>query len=203
MRRAALLALSSALALATPVAGQAPTAAPSQPIWRIDRTHSELTFRIRHLVSRVSGHFGDWSGTITVDPANLAAGTVAVEIKAASIDTDNERRDNDLRSDRFFDVARFPLLTFRSTRVEVNGSSLRIHGDLTIRDVTRAVVLEGEYLGRTGSGAQERLGFAASTRINRLDYGVTWNRLVEGGGSLLGDEVTIEIAIAAVRADGA
>lgn len=179
-----------------------PLAAQDVPIaYRIDPVHSELTFRIRHLVSRVTGTFERWQGTITVVPGQWDAGQVAVTIDAASISTNNERRDNDLRSDNFFDVATYPSLTFTSTRVEATGTALRIFGDLTIRGITKPVVLDGEYTGATAAGTpNERLGFQASTKINRLDFGVTWNRIAEGGGALLGDEVTIEMAIAAVRA---
>jgi len=185
-------------------AGSAPAPVSAQtqedtPVWRIDRTHSELTFRIRHLVSRVSGGFADWGGTLVVDPANLADGSVEVTIHTASITTQNERRDADLRSERFFDVARFPAITFKSTSIDMKGSDIQVYGNLTIRDVTRPVVLVGEYIGRTGVGTQERLGFEASIKLDRMDYGVTWNRVAEGGGTLLGDEVTISIAIAAVR----
>lgn len=172
---------------------------PDIPVWRIDRTHSELTFRIRHLVSRVSGSFTEWAGTIVADPANLAGGSVEVTIQAASITTQHPRRDADLRSDNFFEVDRFPTITFKSTRVEVSGSDIKLYGNLTIRGVTRPIVLEGEYLGKTGAAMQERLGFEASVKLDRTDYGVVWNRAVEGGGSLLGDEVTISIAVAAIR----
>jgi polyisoprenoid-binding protein YceI len=177
-----------------------PAQAAAPAVWKIDTTHSELSFRIRHLVSRVRGTFTDWQGALTADPARLADGKVEVTIRTASIDTKQEKRDAHLRSDDFFDAEAHPTITFRSTRVEVNGEALRVHGDLTIRGVTRPVVLEGSYLGITpdGQGGQ-RIGFEAETKINRHDFGVSWNRAAEGGGVVLGDEVTINLVVAAVR----
>lgn len=177
--------------------GDATGAAPVR--WQIDATHSEVSFRIRHLVSRVRGKFNTWSGTIVADPASLGGGSVSVEIQTASIDTDNERRDTHLRSADFFDAANHPAITFRSTRVEIRGEDLRVHGTLTIRGVTKPVVLEGEMLAVGGVPGRRRIGFEAQTTINRLDYGVAWNRAAEGGGVVLGDEVDVIIAIEAVE----
>ena len=168
--------------------------------YRIDTGHSDVSFRIRHMMSRTSGTFNEWSGSITADPTDWSTGSVDVTIQAASIDTRHPRRDADIRSDNFFDVETWPTITFKSRKVEVSGTALTITGDLTIRDVTRPVVLKGEFLGRSGSGpGKERIGFEASTTINRLDYGVKWNRALEGGGVLLGDEVEITINIEAIR----
>ena len=179
-----------------------PTPAPAAPpiTWQIDATHSELTFRIRHLVSRVNGTFGEWKGSIVADPANLSGGSVNVEIQTASIDTRNERRDTHLRSADFFDAANHPTITFRSTRVEAQrGGALKIHGNLTIRGVTKPVVLDGRMLEVGGAPGRRRIGFEATTRINRMDYNVSWNRAAEGGGVVLGDDVDITIAIEAVE----
>lgn len=167
--------------------------------WQIDTNHSELTFRIRHLVSRVSGQFNQWSGTIVADPANLSGGSVQVDIQTASIDTNNERRDTHLRSADFFDAATHPTITFRSTRVAVDGRGLRVHGNLTLRGVTKPVVLEGRMTEVGGPAGRRRIGFEAETVINRMDYGVAWNRAAEGGGVVLGDEVRISIAVSAVE----
>ncbi|HEU4882044.1 MAG TPA: YceI family protein [Longimicrobium sp.] len=191
-----LLAAAGAAAPAIHLA-DAPGTAPVR--WQIDPAHSELTFRIRHLVSRVNGSFNTWSGTIVADPASLGGGSVSVDIQTASIDTNNERRDTHLKSADFFDVANHPTITFRSTRVETRGQELRVHGNLTIRGVTRPVVLEGRMLEVGGAAGRRRIGFEAETRINRMDYGVAWNRAAEGGGAVLGDEVTISIAIEAVE----
>lgn len=198
----ALLA-SSLLVGAAPAAAQmASNVVPASRVstWQIDRAHSELTFRVRHLVSRVRGSFDDWSGSVVADPNSLANGSVQVAIKTASINTNHERRDNHLRSADFFDAQNHPEITFRSTRVAVNGESIRIHGDLIMRGVTRPVVLEGSYLGMTRDGqGRQRMGFEAETRVNRQDFGVSWNNVTEGGGVVLGDEVTISIVVAAVQ----
>lgn len=199
---AAVPALLAATAAAAPAArtSHAPGAAPVR--WQIDQTHSELTFRIRHLVSRVNGSFNSWGGTIVADPANLAGGSVSVDIQTASIDTNNERRDTHLRSADFFDAENHPTITFRSTRVVANGRELQVHGNLTIRGTTKPVVLRGQMLEVGGTAGRRRIGFEAQTTINRMDYGVSWNRAAEGGGVTLGDEVTISIAVEAVEQPG-
>jgi polyisoprenoid-binding protein YceI len=168
--------------------------------WQIDPNHSELSFRVRHFVTKVPGTFKTWSGTIVADPANLAGGSVEVTVQTGSIDTKNERRDNHLRSADFFLSDSFPTMTFKSTKVVANGAELEVTGDLTIRGTTRSVVLKGEYSGTFGppTPRQQRIGFAATTRINRLDYGLKWNRLVEGS-NMLGDDVEITITVEAVR----
>lgn len=190
-----------AVAAASLSAVGAPSAVSAQaPTWKIDPTHSELTFRIRHYVTKVRGTFTRWEGTITADPAALNRGAVQVTIDAKSIDTNDERRDNHLRSNDFFATDSFPTLSFKSTRVEAAGEALKVHGDLTIRGITRPVVLTGNFNGITKDAqGKERIGFEASTKINRLDHKVTWNRAVEGGGLMLGDEVEINITIEAVR----
>ena len=177
-------------------------AAPADPnAWRIDPSHSDLSFSIRHFVSRVRGTFGRWAGTIVIDTADITKGSVDVTIQATSIDTQNENRDNDLRSANFFEVEKFPTITFRSTKVEGSKDDLTVTGDLTIRGVTKPVVLKGRYLGVTAPDQRgtRRMGFEATTTINRLDYGVTWNRAVEGGGVMLGDDVRIDIMIEAMK----
>jgi polyisoprenoid-binding protein YceI len=204
-----LIAASVALALgagrAAPAADSAPplraaAAAPAPVTWRIDANHSELSFEIRHLVSRVRGSFKEWGGTVVADPADWRSGQVEVEIRTASVTTNHDRRDNDLRSSNFFAADSFPAITFRSTRVEMQGSDITIHGTLTMRGVSKPVVLAGEVVGTMpGPRGKRRAGFEASTTINRLDYGITWNRAVEGGGVLLGDEVKVTAVIAMVE----
>jgi polyisoprenoid-binding protein YceI len=184
-------------------AAPATAAAPADPnAWRIDAGHSDLSFSIRHFVSRVRGTFGRWAGTIVVDTTDVTRGSVDVTIQANSIDTQSENRDNDLRSANFFEVEKYPTITFRSTKVEGRKEDLTVTGDLTIRGVTKPVVLKGRYLGVTTPDQRgtRRIGFEASTVINRLDYDVTWNRAVEGGGVMLGDEVRIDIVIEAMKA---
>lgn len=161
--------------------------------WSIDQAHSEVTFRIRHFMTKVRGRFTDWSGTITGDPKDWSTGSVSVAIKSASINTGNDRRDSDLRSPRFFSVDTFPEITFKSSKVEISGESISITGDLTMRGVTRPVVLKGSYLGALGN----KVGFEASTTLDRTEYGITWNRAVEGGGVMLGDDVEVSISVEA------
>jgi polyisoprenoid-binding protein YceI len=175
-----------------------PVLAPAE--YEIDRAHSQVQFKIKHLgISTVTGRFGDFSGSIVYDPQNMAGSRATATIKAASIDTNNERRDNHLRSGDFFDAATHPTITFRSTRVEANGRDLRVHGNLTLRGVTKPVVLQGRLLEVGGVAGKRRIGFEASTTVNRMDYGVSWNRAAEGGGAVLGDEVEITLNIEAVE----
>ena len=177
---------------------QAAPAASGLPIWTIDMAHSEVTFRIRHFMSRVSGSFPDFSGAIQGDPANWSGGSVSATINVASVDTRQDRRDADLRSARFFNVDSFPTITFVSRSVVQKGDSLTIAGDLTMRGVTKPVVLKGAVLG-VMPGERPRAGFEVATTLNRLDYGVAWNRVLEGGGSMLGDDVEIRINVEALR----
>jgi polyisoprenoid-binding protein YceI len=154
---------------------------------------------VRHLLGRVNGTFGEWGGTIAVDTVTPANSRVDISIRTASIDTKNAQRDGHLRSADFFAADSFPAITFRSTRVVTQGRALRVHGDLTMRGRTKPVVLVGEYAGAfTDPWGKARTAFTASTTVNRLDYGVSFNKAVETG-TMLGDEVTIEIALQAVR----
>ncbi|HQR18299.1 MAG TPA: YceI family protein [Gemmatimonadales bacterium] len=196
VRLAAMLSLLAAAPLA--LHAQAPAAPAALPTWSIDVAHSEITFRIRHFMSRVSGTFTDWSGSIQADPAHWAGGAVSATINVASVDTRQERRDADLRSARFFNADSFPTITFVSRSVAQQGDSLTITGDLTMRGVTKSVVLKGAVLG-VMPGERPRAGFEVSTTLNRLDYGVAWNRILEGGGSMLGDDVEIRINVEALR----
>jgi polyisoprenoid-binding protein YceI len=167
--------------------------------WTVDQAHSEVSFRVRHLTGRVRGHFKEYASSLMADPAQLTNGSVSVEVKTASVNTENEKRDAHLRSPDFFDVEKFPAMTFRSTKVEANGKDIAISGDLTIKGVTKPVVLKGTFNGKvTDPWGKERLGFEVSTTIDRREFGLVWNKLVEGS-SLVGDEVTIDIAIEAVK----
>ena len=201
------LLVSSLLVLHAPVPAprhlHPAAAAPVVSTWKIDATHSELLFRIRHLVSKVTGTFTDWDGTITGDPTDWKTGSVVVNIRTASISTNNQRRDTHLRSADFFDAANYPEMTFKSTSVVVNGESVTLNGDLTLRGVTKPIVLTGTFNGvLPSSDGRDKVGFEVTTKINRLDFGVSWNRAVEGGGALLGDEVTIQVTIEAVKQAG-
>jgi len=184
------------------VAPQSPTVGASvkaPPTWKIDPTHSELSFTIRHMVSKVRGQFDAWSGTIVADPADWSTASVEVVAQTASIDTNNERRDADLRSDNHFDSEVNPTVTFKSTKVtRFAGDSLTVAGNLTMHGITRPVVLRGHFNGMTGVPGKRRAGFEAETTVNRKDFNMMWNRMVEGS-SMVGDEVRIEIDIAAVE----
>lgn len=177
----------------------AATAVKSASTWKIDPAHSELTFSIRHLVSRVRGQFNEWSGTIVADPNDWSTASVDVVAQTSSIDTNNEARDEDLRSPNHFDAEANPRVTFTSTKVtRFGGDSIAVAGNLSMHGVTKPVVLRGKFNGMTGAPGKRRAGFEAETTINRQDYNMTWNRIVEGS-AMLGDEVKIEIDIAAVE----
>jgi len=198
-----LLAFAPALAAAqTALSAQASPAAASvgsPSTWKIDPTHSELSFSIRHFVSRVRGQFGVWTGQIVADPNDWSTASVEVTAQTASIDTNNERRDADLRSPNHFDAEGNPTVTFKSTKVtRFAGDSVTVAGNLTIHGITKPAVLRGRLSGMTGTSGKRRAGFEAQTVINRQDFGMTWNRAVEGS-AMLGDEVKIEINIAAVE----
>jgi polyisoprenoid-binding protein YceI len=172
----------------------------------IDTTHSGIHFSIRHMVvAKVRGAFKAFSGTVQYDAENPANSSVSVSIDAASIDTGVGQRDAHLKSPDFFDVEKFPALTFQSTRVEkAGGNGLRLTGNLTIRDVTREVVLDTELLG-TGKDpwGNTRVAFEAKTSIDRRDFGLKWNQALEAGGVLVGEKVEIALEIQAVQAQAA
>ena len=167
----------------------------------IDTTHSSIDFSIRHLViAKVRGRFAAFSGSLELDPADLSKSTVSVEIEAASISTNEAKRDAHLRSPDFFDVEQFPLITFTSKQVVVDGSDLRVTGDLTIHGVTREVVLAAESLGATKDPwGNDRIAFAAKTSIDRKEFGLRWNQVLEAGGFMVGDKVEIGLDVQAVR----
>jgi polyisoprenoid-binding protein YceI len=173
--------------------------------WNIDAAHSGVHFSIRHLVSKVRGRFAKLSGTLHVDEGDLTRSTAEAIIDVASIDTGTAQRDTHLRSPDFFDVERFPEIRFRSARVEkVGDDRYRVVGQLTIRDVTREVSLDVEHGGRAKDPwGNERLGFIAKTSIDRKDFGLQWNQVLETGGVMVGDRVDIELELQAVRAPAA
>jgi polyisoprenoid-binding protein YceI len=173
----------------------------NQP-WKIDAAHSGIHFSVRHmLVSKVRGRFAKFGGTIELDEEDVAKSRIDVEIDAASVDTGIPERDAHLRSPDFFDAAAFPLLRFRSRSVEPQGGDrFRVLGDLTIHGVTREVTLDVVAGGRARDPwGQERSGFEASASIDRRDFGLQWNQLLEAGGVLVGNEVQIAIELEAVR----
>jgi polyisoprenoid-binding protein YceI len=174
--------------------------------WQIDPAHTDTGFAVRHMmISTVKGRFADVSGTITLDEADLSGSSVEVEIGVASIDTRQEERDAHLRSADFFDAENHPKITFRSRRVEATGGGdFRVIGDLTIRGVTREVVLEATDEGRaTDPWGNEKAGFSARTAIDRQDFGLTWNAALETGGILVGNEIKISLEVQAAKAEPA
>jgi len=170
--------------------------------WKIDPSHSAIGFSVRHMVvSKTRGRFTKWSGQIRFDPANPAASSVEVTIDPASIDTADAQRDAHLRSPDFFDVEKYPVASFRSTKVEDRGGDrYDITGDLTIHGVTRPVVLDAVY---EGSGKDpwgvERAGFIASTTIVRKDFGLEWNKALDTGGVLVGEKVELSLEVEAIH----
>ena len=176
-------------------------AAGASTTWQLDPAHTNVEFSVKHLMlARVKGRFTGVAGTVML-AAEPTASTVEVVIDAASIDTREAKRDAHLRSADFFDVERFPTITFRSSDVRPAGAGdLRIVGDLTIRDVTREVTLEVTDEGRgTDPWGGERAGFSATAVIDRRDFGLTWNQALETGGVLVGKTAKIEIEAEAVR----
>lgn len=173
-------------------------------VWLIDPKHTLVEFAVTYLAfTTVKGHFEGVSGTIRLDDADPARSSVEVEIDPASLNTREGRRDTHLRSADFLDVERHPTISFASNRLEVIAiDQWRIHGDLTIRGTTRAVVLDTEAKGR-GRNPQglEVAGFAARTEISRRDFGVAWNQALETGGVLVGDTVAIQLEVQAIRQD--
>ena len=174
----------------------------TRTIWAIDASHSLVELAVKHLViTTVKGRFAKVSGIIDLDQADPTRSSVNAEIDAASIETHDARRDEHLRSADFLDVATYPTISFTSTRVESRGDdSFRVIGDLTIRDVTRQVVLDATFEGTTGDPwGGVRAAFSATTRINRKDFGLAWNMALETGGMMVGDDVKIALEIQAVR----
>lgn len=170
--------------------------------WNIDPAHTEINFAVRHMmISNVRGRFERFTGTVEFDEKNPTNSSVNVQIEAASINTRDEKRDAHLRSPDFLDAETFPLLTFKSTQIEVlDERHGRIIGDLTIRDITRPVVLEVEYNGMAKSPwGTSSAGFSATTTINRKDWGLVWNVPLETGGLLVGEDVKINIELEIVK----
>ena len=172
--------------------------------WQIDPLHTLVEFAVKHMmVATVKGRFALTSGSITLDEANPSRSSAAATIDVATIDTREAQRDGHLRSADFFDVERFPHITFQSTRVEGHGrdrNRTRVIGNLTIRDVTKEVALDVRLEGmQKDPWGNERAGFSAETRIDRRDFGLGWNQALEAGGILVGNEVRISLEIEAVQ----
>ena len=171
--------------------------------WSIDPAHSNAHFTVRHMmISNVRGEFSLVSGNVQLDPSDVTRTQIDVEIKAASINTREEKRDAHLRSADFFDVEKYPDITFRSKRIVAKGEGdFQVLGDLTIHGVTREVAfaVEGPTPVVKDPWGNLRIGITANAKINRKDFGLVWNALVEGGGVLVGEEVKIELDAELVR----
>lgn len=188
-------AIAMAIAVALPVLAHADT-------WQIDSSHTSVEFTVRHMmISNVKGQFQKTTGTIAADGNDPASAKIDVAIDASSVDTRVERRDAHLKSPDFLDVEKYPTITFKSTKVEAAGpNKWKMTGDLTLHGVTKPVVLDVE-----GSGppiqvmGNTRAGASATTKIKRSDFGLIWNKALETGGVLVGDEVAISIDVEAVK----
>ncbi len=183
------------------VGAAALAAEPATQNYKIDPANSSVGFSIRHLVSRVQGQFDAFSGEVRVDAADSAASSVSFTIQTASIDTHVAMRDKDLRSANFFDAAKFPTITFKSTKmVEKGKDRYDVYGTLTMHGVAKDVVLPVVYTGRIKDPwGNERLGFTIETTLDRKDYGIVWNKVLDDGSVLLGNDVAVTIHIEAVR----
>jgi len=172
----------------------------AQGTYGIDAVHSNVTFKVRHLVSKVSGEFTDFDGTIVADFENLDASRVEFSIRTASIDTKNEKRDGHLRSADFFDVEKYPEITFKSSKItKIDDDSFAVAGTLTLRGVSKEITLTVDFLGEVTAMGGTRAGYELTTTVNRRDYGVSWNRPLDAGGFVLGDDVEIYIALELIK----
>jgi polyisoprenoid-binding protein YceI len=186
------------LLVATPKAQSGQEAA----TWQVDQVNSNITFSLTHfMVSKAHGRFAKFTAILNMDQAALTTSKIDVRIDAASIDTANSARDDHLRTADFFDVQKFPEIVFTSTRIEKAGENrLRVVGNLTMHGVTREVVLDAEHRGWVKDPqGRERTAFIAKTSLNRQDYGIKWNQVMDSGGVAIGDQVDIEIDLLAVK----
>ncbi len=170
--------------------------------WNVDKTHSSVTFKVRHMViSNVKGNFREFSGVVEFDGKDLTKGTVEFSIDVNTINTDSEGRDKHLKSGEFFDAEKFPNITFKSTKIVADGDDYKISGDFTMKDVTKSVTFDLEYSGTVvDPWGNTRAGFAAKTKIDRQDYNVNFSGTLDNGGLVVGNEVKIELEIELVKA---
>jgi polyisoprenoid-binding protein YceI len=172
-------------------------------VYTIDPKHSEATFQVRHMVTKVRGRFKDFSGTINIDQAKPESSSVVFTIKADSIDTDVDARNGHLKSPDFFDVAKYPTITFKSTRVALKSKDVYdVTGDFTMHGVTKSITLPVTVLGFV-PGKPAKAGFETSTTLNRKDFNIVWNKALDNGGMMLSDEVWVSINIEAEKQDAA
>ncbi len=185
-----------ALALAT----LAVAPAYAQDTFTIDPVHSSIEFKVKHMmVSDVKGSFDTFSGTIALDPKTVENSSVEITIQSASVSTKNEKRDGHLKSADFFDVEKFPTLTFKSKKIAKKGDGWVAIGDLTIRGVTKEIELPFTLSGPVSAGNASIIGVSAATEINRQDFGVSWNKTLDAGGVVVSDKVRIELEVEAKK----
>ncbi|MEO8431625.1 MAG: YceI family protein [Acidobacteriota bacterium] len=196
-KRIAMTVGALAVALTTASAALAAT-----ETYQLDKNHTLVGFRIRHFVTKVEGRFRDFDGTVTLDRQSPAVSRVDLTIQAASIDTNAENRDKHLRSADFFEVEKYPTITFKSTKITPKGAdTFDVTGDFTMHGVTKSITVPVHHLGFLKAGKQEKTGFEIAFVLNRKDYGITWNRAVDAGSVMLGDDVEINIQVEANRTD--
>ena len=185
--RRSLLSLAAAVLAAVPA-----TAADT---YVVEKAHSDALFTIKHMMSRITGRFSDFSGTVNVDTANPAASSVEFTINAASVDTNLPDRDKDLRGPNFFDVDKYPTLTFKSSKITpASKDKFTVDGTLTMHGVSKPMSLAVEFLGfGKDPWGNDKAGFTLETTLNRKDYGLVWNKALDQGGFLLGDDVKVVI----------
>ena len=174
----------------------------SKTVWKLDPSHTLVEFSAKHLmITTVKGRITDVEGTIYADENDPANSSVDVTLKAATIDTRTEQRDNHLRSVDFLDVENFPAITFKSTKIEGDRNEFKLTGDLTIRGVTKPITLDVTFEGQTKDPwGGERIGFSATGKIDRREFGLTWNVLLETGGLTVGNDIKINVEVEAVKA---
>lgn len=199
-RNTLTLALVAGILLLAPLFSAAPAAA-EKATYKIDPAHSEASFQIRHLFTQVRGRFNTFSGTIEMDPDNLADSKVELTIDAASINTENDQRDGHLKSEDFFSVKKYPEITFVSDSIEKTGeSTYAVKGTFTMRGVSKEITLPVKLLGvGTDPWGNTRAGFSTETTLDRQEYGVNWNKALDQGGYLLGDDVDVQVNIEAIH----
>lgn len=194
-----LAALLAAITVATPAAAMPVT-------WKVDPAHTEVGFDVRHFFSKVHGVFHQMRGTIVFDDQDPSAIKVDASARVASVDTGNDKRDADLQTSDFFNAATDSLLSFRSTKVEkVGKTKYKVTGDLTMRGVTKPVTFDAEFLGSSdvsieGKSWGAKAGFSATTVVNRKDFGINWNKVLDNGGTMVDDMVTITLNVEANKA---
>ena len=170
--------------------------------WLVDAAHSSIDFAVKHMmIATVKGAFHEFDATVEADLADLTTANIAFSVNVASVDTRNSDRDNHLRSADFFDVENYPQMTFQSTSIKKTGDGdYEVTGDLTIRGTTHPATFEAAFEGQgKDPWGNEKVGFSANGRINRSDYGLTWNAALETGGVLVGDQVKISLDIEAAK----